>query len=98
MAQQAEQALLAQLPERDGQVEWAARIVQEVMHDRSIVSVEQISGRHGMSSRQLQRLFRKYVGVTPKWVIRRFRLQEAAERIERNADIDWADLAAELGY
>lgn len=98
MAAQAERTLLAALPERDGQAELADRIVREVMADRTIIKVEQMSERTGLSVRGLQRLFRKYVGVTPKWVIQRFRLQEAAQRIEEDAAAQWAELAVQLGY
>ncbi|MEO5873514.1 MAG: helix-turn-helix domain-containing protein, partial [Streptosporangiaceae bacterium] len=45
-----------------------------------------------------QRLFAEYVGVSPKWVLRRARLQKAATRADRGDTIDWAALAAELGY
>jgi len=83
MARQAEAALLARLPDRDALAELADRIVQFAMQDRNVIKVEQLCEETGMSVRQLQRLFRKYVGVGPKWVIKRFRLQEAAERIER---------------
>ena len=98
MARLAETALSAKLPERDAQAELAGRIVQETMNDRSILRVEQLSENSGLSIRQLQRLFRKYVGVTPKWVIKRFRLQEAAERLEHDEAAQWADLAAQFGY
>lgn len=98
MAAQAERALSARLPERDAQSERATRIVAETMTDRSIIKVEQLCERNGLSIRQLQRLFGKYVGVTPKWVIKRFRLQEAAERMESDETAQWADLAAQLGY
>ena len=39
------------------------------------------SRARGYSTRTLQRLFREYVGVTPKWVLQRVRLHEAAERM-----------------
>ena len=51
-----------------------------------------------MSRRTLQRLFSEYIGVGPKWVIRRFRLHEAAGRIDAGGAVDWARLALELGY
>ena len=98
MARQAELALISRLPDRDPQMDFAARIVEDTMHDRSITKVEQICERTGLSIRQLQRLFYKYVGVTPKWVIKRFRLQEAAERIEQDEQLEWTDLALQLGY
>ncbi len=47
---------------------------------------------------RLQRLFADYVGVGPKWVIRRYRLHEITERMAAGGRIDWARLAAELGY
>jgi AraC-like DNA-binding protein len=48
--------------------------------------------------RQLQRLFKEYVGVSPKWVIQRYRLLDAAERVAAGTIVNWADLALELGY
>jgi AraC-like DNA-binding protein len=48
--------------------------------------------------RSLQRLFRKYVGVSPKWVIRRYRLHEAAERLKGSRPPPLAELATSLGY
>ncbi|MDQ0063303.1 helix-turn-helix domain-containing protein [Paenibacillus harenae] len=98
MAGQAEDLLLSRLPERDEQAELADRIVQEVMNDLGVTKVEHMRERSGLSIRQLQRLFRKYVGVTPKWVIKRFRLQEVANRLESDASVQWAELADQLGY
>lgn len=98
MAKQAELFLLERLPEGDVQAEFAATIMQEIINDRNIIKVEQISERIGLSIRQLQRLFRKYIGVSPKWVIKRFRLQEAAERLEQEETPHWAELAVQLGY
>lgn len=51
-----------------------------------------------MSTRRMQRLFREYVGVTPKWVIQRYRLIEAAARLAAGRADDLADLALDLGY
>jgi AraC-like DNA-binding protein len=98
MALKAETCLLEHVPEPDEQAGLAARIVEQVMRNRSIVRVEQLCEETGLSIRQLQRLFQRYVGVTPKWVIRRFRLQEAAERIERDGATSLTDLALQLGY
>jgi AraC-like DNA-binding protein len=54
----------------------------------------------GLTERRLQRLFADYVGVSPKWVMRRARLHEAALRVEADgpASVNWAVLAADLGY
>jgi AraC-like DNA-binding protein len=38
------------------------------------------------------------VGVPPKWVVRRFRVQEACERVKTGEAPNWSQLASELGY
>jgi len=71
--------------------------------DPSIVRVEQLAALAHQSPRSLQRHFLVAVGVSPKWVIRRYRLHEAAERLRapasaRSSSSSLAALAAELGY
>jgi AraC-like DNA-binding protein len=61
------------------------------------MTVEELCSRAGYSKRTLQRLFREYVGVTPKWVLQRVRLHEAADRMA-DGEKDWPRLALELGY
>jgi AraC-like DNA-binding protein len=60
--------------------------------------VADVAAEHGLSVRTLQRLFRAHVGVTPKWVLQRYRLHEAAERIAAGEATDLAALAVDLGY
>jgi AraC-like DNA-binding protein len=60
--------------------------------------VDDLAAALGIGARRLQRIFAEYVGVGPKWVIRRHRMQEAAERAAAGTGVDWAALAAELGY
>jgi AraC-like DNA-binding protein len=38
------------------------------------------------------------VGVSPKWVIQRYRLHEAAERLTADPSIAQSALASDLGY
>ena len=51
-----------------------------------------------MSTRSLQRLFAAYVGLSPKAVLARYRLQDAAASIDAGEVTDLAGLAAELGW
>jgi AraC-like DNA-binding protein len=51
-----------------------------------------------ISKRTLQRLFNQYVGVSPKWVIKRYRLHDAVEQLATGAVVDWPRLALDLGY
>src|SRR6266568_1980929 len=66
--------------------------------DLAITRVDELARRLGVGTRTLQRLFAAYVGVPPKWVIRRYRLHEAAERAVLGTDVDWPGLATDLGY
>ncbi len=51
-----------------------------------------------MNTRALQRLFSRYVGVSPKWMIKRYRLHEAIERVAAGRAVNWSRLALDLGY
>ncbi len=68
-----------------------------VEQDRSLTRVDQLAERCGRSVRWLQRAFADSVGLPVKQVIRMARLREAAERALAG-DVDWAAVAADLGY
>ena len=85
-------------PAPDETVPRIAEIVYAVAADRSILKVDDLVGRYGMNKRTLQRLFAKYVGVSPKWVIQRYRLHEAAERLASDPSPSQSALALLLGY
>jgi AraC-like DNA-binding protein len=60
--------------------------------------VEHVAAMHHVAPRTLQRLFRRYVGVGPKWVLKRLRIHRAAERLTATSPPRWIELALELGY
>lgn len=69
-----------------------------VAGDAGIITVEQLADRLNVSVRTLQRIARRYIGVPPKAVVRRYRLQEAAKRLRDDAAVSIAQVAADLGY
>jgi len=69
-----------------------------VATDRTVVRVDQVARHLGVSTRTVQRLARRYVGLPPAAVIRRYRLQEAAQRLRLDPSASIAQAAAELGY
>lgn len=94
-----QRALAPLLPARpDPAIALADRAVALLAEDRSLVRVRQLAERLGMSTRSLQRLFAEWVGVGAAWVVRRQRVQEAAAHALSGERVDWARLAAELGY
>jgi AraC-like DNA-binding protein len=85
-------------PEADPRVEFLNTIAARVAEDREIKRVEDISERFDVGTRTLQRLFARYVGVSPKWMIQRYRLHEALAQMDQGHPVDWASLALDLGY
>jgi AraC-like DNA-binding protein len=82
----------------DDGVALSGRVAARIAEDRGVTRVEQLVGEFQVGRRALQRLFRDYVGVSPKWVIQRYRLLDAAERVAAGTAVPWADLALDLGY
>ena len=79
----------------------AARIrdlVERMSTDRSLVRVDQVALAAGLEVRTLERAFARYVGVSPKWVLRRYRLHEAAETLRAAGAPSLVSLALSLGY
>jgi AraC-like DNA-binding protein len=81
----------------DAEGELVNRLVAHVEQDSSVLRVAQLCEAFGMSERALQRLVHRRLGLTPKWLISRRRLQEAAERL-RAGPASLAETAAALGY
>ncbi len=90
--------LRARSPQLDSLSTETGEIVARISSDREIRKVDDLVGLLGSSTRQLQRLFSRYIGVSPKWVIQRYRLHEALQRIEEDHAVDWPQLALDLGY
>lgn len=85
-------------PERDGTIASVDALVARAQEDRSIAQAEDLARIAGVSLRSLQRLLDRHVGVGPKWIVRRSRVQEAADRVARGEHVDWARTAQDLGY
>jgi len=90
--------LLSYGPRRTAEGDLVAAVVARIVADPGIARVDQLAAEFGVGMRRLQRVFQEYVGVGPKWVIRRYRLHEAAARAADGAGLDLVALAAELGY
>jgi AraC-like DNA-binding protein len=73
-------------------------LIDRMTDDRALVRVDQVAALAGCSPRSLQRLFASYVGVSPKAVLARYRLQDAAALIDSGSVDDLATLAADLGW
>jgi AraC-like DNA-binding protein len=90
--------LRERVPAVDPSAETAAGIVDRIATTPGLMRVDAVAAESGLRVRRLQRLFAEHVGVPPKWVIRRYRLREVTERLASGGAVDWARLAADLGY
>ena len=77
------------------EVAGVARLAEE---DRAVRRLGDLCERSGIGARTLQRMFLQYAGVSPTWVLRRYRLLEAAESVREGKPVSWAEIAADLGY
>ncbi|PXA77055.1 helix-turn-helix transcriptional regulator [Auritidibacter sp. NML100628] len=76
----------------------ANRMVDAAETNPALRSVTDLASHLHVSTRTVQRLSAKYVGVGPALLIRRRRLQEAAEKLRENPTLDLTELAHEAGY
>jgi AraC-like DNA-binding protein len=94
--------LRARMPAHDPDAVRAGQFVDIILQsstsESGIRTVDELVRHSGVNTRSLQRLFREYVGASPKWVIRRYRLHELAERLKAGEALDAAQTALELGY
>jgi AraC-like DNA-binding protein len=88
----------ARKPQTDPAIVLASQLVDRILQNPEIKTVDDLVRVAGMGKRSLQRLFSEYVGVSPKWVIRRYRLHELIEKFNAGGEPDWPQLALELGY
>jgi AraC-like DNA-binding protein len=73
-------------------------IVEYVEGEPEVHRVGQVCDKFAITERTLQRLTARRIGLSPKWLIQRRRLHEAAERLSDAERPDLARVAADLGY
>lgn len=93
-----ERFLAPRVPERDPGFELALTVARDMLRRGPEVRVAEIARDHGVAERTLQRIFREQIGVGPKWVLRRYRMHEATERLAADGAADLSGLAVDLGY
>lgn len=95
--ERAETLLGALRRERSAEATLVRDLVSSLEHDHTELRVATLARRVGVSARTLERSFRRRLGLTPKQVLQRYRLIDAAERLKApHATI--ATVAQALGY
>lgn len=72
-------------------------LVSLMKENSSLCKVTQLAEHSGHSPRMLQRNFKTYVGLSPKWLIRKYRLHHALEQLD-SGQSDVLDIVTQLEY
>jgi AraC-like DNA-binding protein len=73
-------------------------MITTMLRDRALIRVAEVEQRCGVGTRTLQRLFERYVGVSPKWVLSRYRMHDVVTDLDAGYGGSLADLAAKYGW
>ncbi|MEO6530504.1 MAG: helix-turn-helix domain-containing protein, partial [Specibacter sp.] len=90
--------LLSAVPAVPAEAVLANAMTEAIASSPEVVRIQDAAQLLAVSPRTLQRLAKKYVGLSPSALIRRRRLQEAAETVRTHPGLDLAGIAADLGY
>lgn len=95
-----ERTLADQDPARVNKARVVARAAHLAETDRDVRRVAELADAVGLELRTLQRLFAEFAGLSPAWVIKRWRIIEAVDRAgpRRLDSASWAEIASGLGY
>lgn len=93
-----DQLIFSELIAPDDNILNMNKIVADIAANKDIMRVSDICDKFNVDKRHLQRLFAKYIGISAKWVINRYRMHDALMSVETDKNIDWAMLAIKLGY
>ncbi|MDQ4503484.1 helix-turn-helix transcriptional regulator [Sinomonas sp. ASV322] len=90
--------IVDRIPEADARGLEANRMADLADSEPGLLRVPDLAGAMGVSERTLERLAADFLGPTPAAIMRRRRIQLAAERLRTDPETGLADLAQELGY
>lgn len=98
--EEAAQVLLAwaaeHVPEPSADGRLLSAVVDRIEADPSLVRASELCSAFDIDARRLERLVKRVLGFSPKWLIRRRRLQDAAALLREGRES--SHVAAELGY
>lgn len=90
--------LLERVGRPDEAAHQANALTDVLMGEGAALTPEEAATRLAVSVRTLQRMTHRHIGLSPAAMIRRRRLQEAAQLVREEPSVDLASIAAGLGY
>jgi AraC-like DNA-binding protein len=98
MLQLSELFLLKQLARHRLQDNYVGRAAELIRQSRGFIRIDELSKKVFVSERQLERMFRQKLGVSPKYYIRMARLNEVHRLFESGFSLNLTQLSYECGY
>lgn len=83
---------------RSGTAFLADGVLRKIKEAQGRVVVENLSAEYHYTSRQLERLFQKMYGCTPKRMCQYIRLLSAVDMMRLSPGLSFSDIARQLGY
>lgn len=93
--QAAQDWLISHLPKR--KTSKTREAVELILEKKGLLDFEQLESKTGLSSRQIERVFKKEVGLTPKFYSRIIRFNYIFEVMKNEKD-SWVKTALQSGY
>jgi AraC-like DNA-binding protein len=79
-------------------LEITVRLAERIADSRQALSIREVSRESGYSIRSVDRLFRHYLGITPKFYAQILRFQRALETLQSAMDMPLTEIALGHGY
>jgi AraC-like DNA-binding protein len=73
-------------------------IMEDIHFRKGAITIDDISKKHKISNRSLERLFTRDIGVSPKEIAKIVRFQTALKEIKKNDQRSLLDVAFDAGY
>jgi AraC-like DNA-binding protein len=90
--------LLEQRINSDLAPSWLAELVRQIRQTDTPLTISNLARAANLSSRQMERQFRKYIGLSPKKFCRIMRFRLLLPHIKSPREPNWADLAVLGGF
>ncbi|BHH85565.1 helix-turn-helix domain-containing protein [Desulforhopalus sp. 52FAK] len=74
-----------------------SRVIDQ-LYENPVVSVQDLAETHGVSRRQLSRLFAQHVGISPKNFSNILRLTQVKRMLQLHPGLDLSELSFKLGF
>ncbi|SFD53008.1 helix-turn-helix domain-containing protein [Pseudoalteromonas denitrificans] len=74
------------------------QIVKYIKTNKNCIFINQITHEFSITKRTLQRLFETHIGQPPKWVIERYRMMDALDKLNTSNKVSLTELSHQLGY